>query len=471
MNSSQRLLVIGAGPGGYSAAFNAADRGFNVTLVDRDPFLGGTCLSKGCIPSKALLHTAEVLREAQEAAKMGITFSQPHIDLDKLRTWKNNILSRLTSGLDQLCKQRKINFIRGTAKLTGSHEAAITTPDGSTIQIAFDLAILATGTTPVTLPLLPSSPRVWDSTSALSLPCIPPSLLVIGGGYIGLELGSVYSALGTKVTVVESLPQLLNGPDRDLADILARCLKKEFHSILTGTRAIRAEEVPEGIRVVLSNSQGKELSETYSHVLAAVGRRPQTCGLGLENTAIKTDARGFILVDKNNRTHEEGIFAIGDVAGNPLLAHKASFEAGKVIRIMAGLPCAPEEPTIPSVIFTRTQLAWAGLTEQSAKQNNIPVTVSRFPWAANGRALTMNRPEGVTKIIADPDNRRILGVGIIGAGAGELIAEGVLAIDTKMTADQLALAVHPHPTTAETLMEAAGNLWGAATVKPKTGRA
>ena len=458
MNSSQKLLIIGAGPGGYSAAFNAAEHGFTVTLVDRDPFLGGTCLSKGCIPSKALLHAAEILSDAQAASKMGITFSRPELDLDKLRAWKNNILSHLTSGLDQLCKQHKINFIQGTAKLTGPREAAITTPDKATIQITFDLAILATGTTPVTLPLLPSSPRVWDSTVALSLPCIPPSLLVIGGGYIGLELGSVYSALGTKVTVTESLPQLLNGPDRDLADILVRCLKKEFSSIRTATRAIRAEEVPDGIRVTLSNSQGQELSETYSHVLAAVGRRPQTCGLGLENTAIKTDERGFIVVDENNRTHEDGIFAIGDVAGNPLLAHKASSEAGKVIRIMTGLPRTAEAPTIPSVIFTQTQLAWAGLTEQSAKQNNIPVTVSRFPWAANGRALTMNRTQGMTKIITDPDNRRVLGVGIIGAGAGELIAEGVLAIDAKLTADQLALAVHPHPTTAETLMEAAGQV-------------
>lgn len=457
MNSTRKLLVIGAGPGGYSAAFDAAKLGFSVTLADREPSLGGTCLSKGCIPSKALLHTAEVLHEARDAAKMGITFSPPQIDLDRLRAWKNSLLSRLTAGLDHLCRQHKINFVHGTAAFSGPREAVITAPDGTTTRTNFDLAIVATGAAPVTLPLLPAGPRVWDSTCALSLPCIPPSLLVIGGGYIGLELGSVYSALGTKVTVVESMPKLLAGPDRDLADILVRCLKKEFHSILTETRAVRAEEVPEGIRVILADKQGKEICQTYSHVLAAVGRRPQTCGLGLEHTAVKTDERGFVIVDTNNRTHEEGIFAIGDVAGNPLLAHKASFEAGKVVRFMAGLPDPARLPVIPSVIFTRTQLAWAGLTEESAGENNIPVTVARFPWAANGRALSINRPEGMTKIIADPVSKKILGVGIIGAGADELVAEGALAINAGLTAEQLALTIHPHPTTGETLMEASAS--------------
>lgn len=458
-----KLVVIGAGPGGYTAAFHAADLGMDVTLIDRSINPGGVCLYFGCIPSKALLHAAKVVTDAAGAQALGIGFIAPDIDLEQLRLWKDGVITKLTGGLGQLTRQRKIRYVQGDAAFLNSTTMAVEKMDGSTEQIPFDRAIIATGSQPVTLPFLPKSPRIWDSTKALALPSIPKTLLVIGGGYIGLELGSVYAALGSKVSVVEMLPTLLPGPDRDLADILVRKIKGKFAMVMTETKVIRASEKADGIEVVLQNKNGEESTDSFENVLVAVGRKPDTEGLGLEKTGVKVSQKGFIEVDDQRRTNDLNIFAIGDVAGNPMLAHKASAEAKAVVEAIAGKKTTFEPRAIPAVVFTDPEVAWCGLTEAEAKAQGLEVTVSKFPWAASGRALTLNRTDGLTKIIADAATRRILGVGIVGVGAGDLIAEATLAIEMGAVADDLSRTIHPHPTLSETLMETAEGLFGSPT--------
>jgi dihydrolipoamide dehydrogenase len=462
INSTQ-LAVIGGGPGGYAAAFLAADLGMQVTLIDPELNPGGVCLHRGCIPSKALLHVAKLLTEAQHAAQWGIEFAEPKIDLDKLRAWKDGIVRKMSGNLGQLAKQRTVKFIQGRASFL----------DASTLRIQknqeeetlkFDRAILATGSRPATLPNLSlDSPRVLDSTSALDLPDIPKTMLVIGGGYIGLELGTVYTALGTKVSVVEMMPGLLPGVDRDLVSILARRLGKVFDSIMLKTTVVEMKEQKDGIKVTFQGAEAKEPEHVFDKVLVSVGRKPISSGLGLENTKVEIDQRGFVKVGLDRRTAEPTIYAIGDVAGEPMLAHKATHEGFVAVEAIAGHRVAFEPRAIPAVVFTDPEIAWCGLTETQAQAEDRPIKVARFPWGASGRATTLDRNDGVTKLVIDPETERVLGVGIVGTGAGELIAEGVLAVEMDALAADLKLSIHPHPTLSETVMESAEVFYGQST--------
>lgn len=461
--NSTQVLVLGAGPGGYAAAFAAADLGLQVTLVDAEANPGGVCLYRGCIPSKALLHLAKLIEDAKEAPKWGVEFGEPRIDIDRVRAWKNEVVAQLTGGLGTLTKQRKIRFVQGWGKFLDPHTLHVEKADGGTERIRFEHAIVATGSRPATLPasIAPASERVMDSTAALDLPEVPKSLLVVGGGYIGLELGSVYAALGSRVTVVEMLPQLLPGVDDDLVRLLTRRLKERFEAIWLETSVAGMEETAEGMRV---RFEGKHAGEqTFDRVLVAIGRRPNSGNLGLENTRVVIDAKGFIQVNEERRTAEPSIFAIGDVAGEPMLAHKASHEARVAAEAIAGKKVSFDPAAIPAVVFTDPEIAWCGLTEKQAKEEGRPVQVARFPWAASGRALTLGRTDGVTKVICDPETERVLGVAICGPGAGEMIAEGVLAVEMAAVADDLRLSIHPHPTLSETVMEAAEAVFGQAT--------
>jgi dihydrolipoamide dehydrogenase len=464
---SVQVVVLGAGPGGYAAAFYAADLGMQVALVDMEKNPGGVCLYRGCIPSKALLHVAKVIDEAQHADKWGITFGAPKIDVDKLRTFKQSVVDKLTSGVGSVAKLRKVKFIQGRATLTGPHSMRIEGANG-TSDLQFEHLILATGSTPTKIPSLAlDSPRMLDSTSALELPDIPKSLLVVGGGYIGLELGSVYATLGSKVSVVEMTPGLLPGADRDLVQVLEKRLKGLFASIMLETKVVKVAEEKNGIRVTFESSRGDGASapseQLFDRVLVAIGRRPNGKVPGLETTQVKVDAKGFIETDGQRRTAEPSIFAIGDVAGEPMLAHKASHEARVAVEAIAGHKAIFEPAAIPAVVFTDPELAWAGLTEAEAKSQGIDVEVAKFPWGASGRAITVDRPEGLTKLILEPKSGRILGVGLVGSGAGELIAEGTHAIEMGATAEDLRLTIHPHPTLSETLMEAAEVFFGQST--------
>ena len=450
----KQLVVIGGGPGGYPAAFLAADLGMQVTLVDQEANPGGVCLYRGCIPSKALLHVAKLIREAREAEAWGVMYNTPSLDIEKLREWKNSVVARLTGGLGQLRKQRHIEFHRGRARFTAPHELVVA-GEGPEQKIAFEQAILASGSRPAAIPGLPASPRIWDSTAALALETVPKSLLVVGGGYIGLELGSVYAALGSRVTVVEMLPGLLPGADRDLVTPLARRLEKQFAGILLETRVAEMKDTGEGIRVRFEGQAVQEPVQTFDRVLVSVGRKPNSSDLGLEHTRVKVSPKGFVQTDEQRRTAEASILAIGDVAGEPMLAHKATHEARVAVDAARGKKTVFEPLAIPAVVFTDPEIAWCGLTETEAQKTGQPAKVSRFPWAASGRALTLDRPEGVTKLIADPDTGRVLGVGLTGPGAGDLIAEAALALEMGATAEDLALTIHPHPTLSETLMEAA----------------
>jgi dihydrolipoamide dehydrogenase len=461
--SKAQLCVLGGGPGGYAAAFLAADLGLEVTLIDREVDPGGVCLYRGCIPSKALLHAARLIGETRHAASWGIHFSEPRIDLDKLREWKSAVVKRLTGGLGQLSKQRAISYVRGQGTLLDGRRLQVAGEAGTT-EIAFEHAILATGSRPARIPSLwIDSPRVLDSSSALDIESIPKTLLVIGGGYIGLELGSVYAALGSAVTVVEMTPGLLPGADRDLVTVLARRLEKMFTAILLETRVVEMREEPGGIKVRLEGAGVGEPEQVFEKVLVAVGRKPNSDIPGLGNTAVEIDARGFIKVDGQRRTAEPRLFAIGDVAGEPMLAHKASHEGRVAAEVIAGHAAVFEPRAIPAVVFTDPEIAWCGLTETQAAAEGRNVTIARFPWPASGRAITLDRPEGVTKLVIDPETERVLGVGIAGAGAGELIAEGTLAIEMGATAKDLALTIHAHPTLSETMMESAEAFFGQAT--------
>ena len=467
-NESTQVAVLGAGPGGYAAAFYAADLGMQVALVDEEPNPGGVCLYRGCIPSKALLHVAKVIDEARHASAWGVTFAEPKIDLDKLRSFKQNVVDKLTGGVGQVAKLRKVKFIQGRATLTGPHSMTVATKGGP-VTLQFEHCVLATGSQPTRIPSLAlDSPRRMDSTSALVIPDVPGSLLVIGGGYIGLELGSVYATLGSKVSVVEMTAGLLPGADRDLVNVLHKRLEKLFASIMVNTKVTKVQEDTKGVRVTFEGT-GESHDQVFDRVLVAVGRRPNSRIPGLDATAVKVDTKGFIETDGQRRTAESSIFAVGDVAGEPMLAHKASHEARVAIDAIAGHKAVFEPLAIPAVVFTDPEIAWCGLTEAQAAERGIEIEVAKFPWAAIGRAITIDRPDGLTKLILEPKSGRVLGVGIAGAGAGELIAEGVLAVEMGATADDLKLTIHAHPTLSETLMESAEVFFGQSThvFKPK----
>lgn len=464
MSDIINIAVIGAGPGGYAAAFLASDLGMNVTLIDKEKNPGGVCLYRGCIPSKALLHVAKLLDETEAAKNWGIEFQKPNIDLDKLREWKNKVVEKLTSGVGTVAKFRKVNYIQGTATFKNSKTLSVEKNDGNKEEMSFDKIVIATGSRITTIPSLNiDSKRLLNSTTALDLPAIPKSLLVIGGGYIGLELGSVYQALGSKVSVVEMLDGLLPGADRDLVSHLSKRLKEKYESIMLNSKVIEMKEMKDGITVKIQDGEGKLTENTYDYVLMSIGRRPDTSGLGLENTKVKVNERGWINVNNQMKTDDPDIYAIGDIVGEPMLAHKASHEGRVAVEVIAGHKSVFEPMAIPAVVFTDPEIAWAGLTENQAKEKKIEYEVAKFPWAASGRAVTLDRNDGVTKILVDPSTQRILGIGISGPGAGELIAEGVLAIEMGANLTDLKLTIHPHPTLSETIMEAAEVFFGQST--------
>jgi dihydrolipoamide dehydrogenase len=463
-NSNLRVAVVGGGPGGYAAAFLAADLGMKVTLIDPEVNPGGVCLYRGCIPSKALLHVAKLIEESHQAKNWGVEFGEPKVDLGKLRGWKESVVKRLTGGLGQLSKQRSVTFIQGTAAFDNSTTLRIAKASGGEDVQTFDRIILATGSRPAVVPSLNlASPRMMDSTGALNLPDVPKTLLVIGGGYIGLELGSVYAALGTKVTVVEMLTGLLPGADRDLVLPLHKRLEKSLDMILLNTTVKSLKEEGSGIRATFEGAGVKEKEKVFDRVLVSVGRKPNSEIRGLDKTKVKVGPKGFVQVKKQLQTDDPSIYAIGDLVGEPMLAHKASHEGRTAVEAIAGKKVAFEPHAIPAVVFTDPEIAWAGLTETQAKEQGREIAVAKFPWGASGRAITLDRPEGLTKLILDPKTERVLGVGIVGVGAGELIAEGVLAIEMAALAGDLELTIHPHPTLSETVMEAAEVFFGTST--------
>jgi dihydrolipoamide dehydrogenase len=471
-STSLNIAVIGAGPGGYAAAFLAADLGMSVTLIDPEVNPGGVCLYRGCIPSKALLHVAELIEESQQSKNWGIEFAAPKIDLSRLRSWKEGIVKKLTGGLGLLSKQRKVHYVQGRAAFENSTTLKVTKPDNSTEALTFDRIIIATGSRPAIVPTLKlDTPRIMDSTGALNLEDIPGTLLVVGGGYIGLELGSVYAALGTKVTVVEMLTGLLPGADRDLVLPLHKRLEKLFDGILLNTTVASVKDEGNGIRATLKAQDGTTQEKVFDRVLVSVGRKPNCEIAGLDKTAVKVSDRGFIQVNHQLQTDDPSVYAIGDVVGEPMLAHKAMHEGRTAVEVIAGHKTAFEPNAIPAVVFTDPEVAWAGLTETQAQKDNREVKVAKFPWAASGRAVTLDRPEGMTKIIFDPKTERVLGVGIVGVNAGEMIAEGVLAIEMAALAHDVAKTIHPHPTLSETVMNAAEVFFGTPTdiYRPKRG--
>jgi len=454
------VVVIGAGPGGYAAAFHAADLGLQVTMVDTRERPGGVCLNVGCIPSKALLHAAEVIDEARHSNDFGISFTEPTIDLDRLRSWKEKIVSQLTGGLGQLGKKRGVEYVQ--ARVRFEDAGTLVLENGEPGKLRFQRAIIATGSRPAVIPGLDlESERIMDSTDALELADVPNRLLVVGGGYIGLELGTVYAALGSKVTVVEMLAGLLPGADKDLVRPLERRIRESFEAVYTETKVVSVTETKKGLTVQFEGKTDEK--QSFDRVLVAVGRRPNSGDIGLEKIGLEPDDAGFITVDQQCRTSLENIFAIGDVAGQPMLAHKAMREGKVAAEVLAGQRSTFDNQAIPAVVFTNPEVAWTGLTETEAKTKGIDFKVARFPWAASGRALTLGRGEGLTKMLFDPGSGRILGVGIVGANAGELIAEGNLAIEMAAVAEDLALTIHTHPTLSETVGEVADVFLGQAT--------
>ncbi len=471
-SSSLNIAVVGGGPGGYAAAFLAADLGMTVALIDPETNPGGVCLYRGCIPSKALLHVAKLIEESAQAKNWGIEFTAPKIDLARLRSFKENVIKKLTGGLGVLSKQRKVKYIQGRAAFENSARLLVTKADATDESLTFDRIILATGSRPVIVPSLKlDTPRMMDSTGALDLPDIPGTLLVVGGGYIGLELGSVYAALGTRVTVVEMLPGLLPGADRDLVLPLHKRLEKLFESILLNTTVAAVKDEGNGIRATLKAQDGSTQEKLFDRVLVSVGRKPNSEIPGLDQTQVVVGPKGFIQVNKQLQTGDPSIYAIGDVVGEPMLAHKAMHEGRIAVEAIAGHKVAFEPNAIPAVVFTDPEIAWAGLTETQAQNENREIKVAKFPWAASGRAITLDRPEGMTKLLIDPQTERVLGVGIVGVGAGEMIAEGVLAIEMAALAKDIALTIHPHPTLSETIMESAEVFFGTSTdiYRPKRG--
>lgn len=456
------IVVVGAGPGGYAAAFYAADLGKKVVLVERDERLGGVCLNHGCIPSKALLHATHQLAAAEESEHRGIRFTKPEIDLAQLRAWKESVLTKLSGGVSQLAKARNVEVLHGRGYFEDSNALRVETSEGNQF-VRFQRAIVAVGSRPA----LPKAfdlgnPRIMTSTGALQVEEVPAKLLVIGGGYIGMELGTVYARLGSEVIVAEAMGAVLAGADPDLARLVVQAAKRSFKEIRTEVKVLKMATVGKQIEVVMEKG-GEQTTELYDRVLVSVGRSPAGDDLGLENTRVSLDDRGFVEVDAHQQTEDPNIYAIGDIVGGVMLAHKAHKEARIAVENIVGDSAAFENVVIPAVVFTDPELAWCGVTETEAREKGMKVEVAKFPWAASGRALSFDRPDGMTKLIVEPDTERILGVGIVGHGAGELIAEGVVLVEMGATAKDLALTVHPHPTLSETLMEAAEAFYGHAT--------
>ncbi len=462
--ANQKVAVIGGGPGGYAAAFLAADMGMQVTLIDAEQNPGGVCLYRGCIPSKALLHVAALINESRHAKNWGIEFGEPKSDVARLRSFKEGVVNKLTGGLGQLSKQRKVTYIRGDASFESSNTVRVKKQAGGEERLSFDRIIIATGSRPAVIPTLKlDTPRMLDSTSALDLADVPKSLLVVGGGYIGLELGTVFAALGSKVSVVEMTPGLLPGADRDLVAPLHKRLEKVFDSIMLNTTVTSVKDEGTGIRVSFDGKDVKEREKVFNKVLVSVGRKPNSEIAGLDRTQVKVGQRGFIQVNKQLQTDDPVIYAIGDVVGEPMLAHKASHEGRTAVEHMAGHKVAFEPNAIPAVVFTDPEIAWAGVTETQAEKEGREIKIAKFPWAASGRAMTLDRTEGMTKLIIDPASERVLGVGMVGVGAGDMIAEGTLAIEMAATATDIELTIHPHPTLSETVMQAAEVFYGTST--------
>ncbi len=461
-----QVLVLGAGPGGYTAAFRAADLGFEVVLVERYPDLGGVCLNVGCIPSKALLHTAEVIEEAAELKAAGVTFGKPKIDLDALRAYKEKVVKRLTGGLAQMAKMRKVRVVQGTGTFASPKTLAVEQADGGSVTVEFDHCIIACGSSAVKIPAFPNDdPRLIDSTGALALEEVPKRMLIIGGGIIGLEMATVYATLGSRIDIVELQDGLIPGCDRDLVKPLQKRLENKVERILLKTRVEEIKPLESGLKVTFGGDDAPG-PETYDKVLVAVGRTPNGKLIGAENAGVEVDERGFIPVDQHMRTNVPHIFAIGDVVGNPMLAHKATHEAKVAAEVIAGLPALFDPLTIPSVAYTDPEIAWMGLTETEAKEKGIAYEKAVFPWTASGRAIGVGRDEGFTKLLFDPDTRRILGAGIVGVNAGELIGETVLALEMGADAEDIGLTIHPHPTLNESIGMAAEVAEGACTDLP-----
>jgi len=456
------IVVLGAGPGGYAAAFYAADKGKKVLLVEMDKRLGGVCLNRGCIPSKALLHAAQLISEARESEHRGITFGTPKIDLGKLRTWKDSIIEKLSGGISSLAKMRNVEVLYGRGYFEDSKTLRVETSEGQKF-VTYDAAIIAVGSKsamPKAFDL--GNPRIMTSREALEVPDVPGTLLIVGGGYIGMELGTVYATLGSKVVVVEALGSILTGADPDLVRPVQKYAEKAFQEVRVKTKVISMATVGKQIKVVME-MDGKKIEGLYDRVLVSVGRVPNHADLGLGNTKIAKDDRGFIKVNEKQQTSDPRIYAIGDVAGGVMLAHKATREGRVAVDAILGISETPNKYIIPAVVFTDPEIAWCGLTETEAKEKGIAVKVAKFPWAASGRALTYDRPDGLTKLIIDPTTERVLGAGICGHGAGELIGEMVFAVEMGATAYDVALSIHPHPTLSETLMESGEVFYGHAT--------
>jgi dihydrolipoamide dehydrogenase len=457
-----QIVVVGAGPGGYAAAFYAADLGNKVILVEREKRLGGVCLNRGCIPSKALLYATHQITAARESEHRGITFAPPAVDLSKLRTWKESILEKLGGGVASLAKMRGVQVIQGRGYFEGSQSLRVETEQGQQF-IQYDQAILAVGSVaamPKVFDL--GNPLIMTSTEALEIADIPENLLVVGGGYIGMELGTVYAALGSKITVVEALDNVLTGADPDLARPVVANARKMFKEIRLKAKVVKMSTAGKQIKVEMEYN-GQKVSELYDRVLVAVGRAPNSADLGLENTKVELDEKGFVKVNERQQTNDPNIYAIGDIAGGILLAHKAHKEARIAVEVINGEDSVFEHVIIPAVVFTDPELAWCGLTEAEANERGVKYEVAKFPWVASGRAMSFDRTDGLTKMLIDPESGRVLGVGIVGAGAGELISEAVLALEMGATAEDIALSVHPHPTLSETLMECAEVFYGHAT--------
>jgi dihydrolipoamide dehydrogenase len=455
-----QLVVLGSGPGGYTAAFRAADLGKQVVLIERYETLGGVCLNVGCIPSKALLHTAKVITEAEESSHHGLSFGAPKIDLDQLRSWKaNEVVGKLTGGLAAMAKQRNVTVVQGVGKFTSPNQIAVTAADGKVTTVGFENAIIAAGSQATKFPGVAADERIMDSTGALALADIPKRMLVIGGGIIGLEMGTVYDALGTKVSVVEFTDGLIQGCDRDLVRPLQKRMEKRFEAIMLNTKVASMEPKKDGIHVtfegVNGNADAPKEVQVYDRVLVSIGRRPNGKNIGAENAGVVVDDYGFIAVDKQMRTNVPHIFAIGDIVGQPMLAHKATHEAKVAAEVIAGEKVEFVASVIPSVAYTDPEVAWAGVTETEAKAKGIAIEKASFPWAASGRALSISRTEGITKLIFDKETHRVIGAGIVGVNAGELLAEAVLAIEMGADAHDLGLTIHAHPTLSETVCFAA----------------
>ena len=452
---SCEVLVLGSGPGGYTAAFRAADLGRQIVLVERHEHIGGVCLNVGCIPSKTLLHAAKIIVEAEEMDAHGISFGKPSIDLDKLREWKNGIIRQLTGGLKNMAKQRNVTIVNGYGEFIDSNHLRVTDKNEKITTINFSNAVIAAGSRPVKLPFLPDDPRIIDSTGSLELGSIPKNLLVIGGGIIGLEMATVYHALGSRITIVEMLDGLMAGADRDLVRPFQKRIAKQYDNIWLETRVTEVEALKKGLRVHFEGKNSPDKPQMYDCILSSVGRVPNGLNIGAEKAGVEVDEKGFISTDTQMRTNVSHIFAIGDLAGQPMLAHKASHEAKVAAEAISGMKSFFDARAVPSVAYTDPEVAWTGITEEDAKTQGIPYGKGSFPWAASGRSLSIGRSEGITKVIFEEDSKRVIGLGIVGPNAGDLIAEGTLAIEMGCDANDIGSTIHPHPTLSETVAFAA----------------